>query len=163
MSTTLDALWSIHGLSQQVDILQSTEFVARRGGRGFKFSFFYGPMWLLIFAVLGGWYFQYRKKNPDRARRFEQGLRGASASAAHRLSGALGDRTGTSGADSRHYGVGNPSGYPTSATNPYAHNGKRFNPPPNWPPPPPGWVPNAEWQPDPTWPPAPPGWQFWVA
>src|SRR5579863_10003128 len=32
----------------------------------------------------------------------------------------------------------------------------RFNPPPNWPPPP------AGWQPDPSWPPEPPGWQLWV-
>lgn len=38
----------------------------------------------------------------------------------------------------------------------------RFNPPPNWPPAPPGWVPDANWQPDPSWPPAPPGWQLWV-
>jgi hypothetical protein len=38
----------------------------------------------------------------------------------------------------------------------------RFNPPPNWPPPPPGWVPDSNWTPDPSWPPAPPGWQFWV-
>lgn len=38
----------------------------------------------------------------------------------------------------------------------------RFNPPPNWPPPPPGWVPDANWTPDPSWPPPPPGWPFWV-
>jgi hypothetical protein len=38
----------------------------------------------------------------------------------------------------------------------------RFNPPPDWPAPPPGWVPPLGWQPDPTWPPAPPGWQCWV-
>jgi hypothetical protein len=40
--------------------------------------------------------------------------------------------------------------------------GRRFNPPPGWPPPPPGFVPAPGWQPDPSWPPAPPGWQFWV-
>jgi hypothetical protein len=40
--------------------------------------------------------------------------------------------------------------------------GLRFNPPPNWPPPPPGFVPPPRWQPDPDWPPAPPGWQLWV-
>ncbi|BBX24425.1 hypothetical protein MTER_38360 [Mycolicibacter terrae] len=38
----------------------------------------------------------------------------------------------------------------------------RFNPPPNWPPAPPGWAPDADWAPDPTWPPPPPGWQLWV-
>lgn len=38
----------------------------------------------------------------------------------------------------------------------------RFNPPPSWPPVPPGWVPDAGWTPDPAWPPPPPGWQFWV-
>ena len=40
--------------------------------------------------------------------------------------------------------------------------GYRFNPPPNWPPPPPGFVPPPRWQPDPAWPPPPPGWQLWV-
>jgi hypothetical protein len=39
----------------------------------------------------------------------------------------------------------------------------RFNPPPNWPPVPPGWTPPAGWQPDPSWPPPPPGWPLWVA
>lgn len=38
----------------------------------------------------------------------------------------------------------------------------RFNPPPNWPPVPPGWAPDSNWSPDPSWPPPPPGWQFWV-
>ena len=38
----------------------------------------------------------------------------------------------------------------------------RFNPPPNWPPAPPGWTPPPGWQPDPSWPPLPPGWQLWV-
>ncbi|MBS9533314.1 hypothetical protein KIH27_06885 [Mycobacterium sp. M1] len=38
----------------------------------------------------------------------------------------------------------------------------RFNPPPNWPPVPPGWVPDAGWSPDPAWPPPPDGWQLWV-
>lgn len=38
----------------------------------------------------------------------------------------------------------------------------RFNPPPNWPPVPPGWTPPPDWRPDPTWPPPPPGWQVWV-
>jgi Domain of unknown function (DUF4190)/Septum formation len=40
--------------------------------------------------------------------------------------------------------------------------GRRFNPPPNWPPPPPGFVPPPRWQPDPSWSPPPPGWQVWV-
>ena len=40
--------------------------------------------------------------------------------------------------------------------------GRRFNPAPGWPPPPPGFVPPAHWQPDPSWPAAPPGWQIWV-
>lgn len=38
----------------------------------------------------------------------------------------------------------------------------RFNPPPGWPAPVPGWTPPPGWQPGPSWPPAPPGWQFWV-
>lgn len=38
----------------------------------------------------------------------------------------------------------------------------RYNPPPNWPQPPEGWVPPADWSPDPSWPPPPPGWKFWV-
>lgn len=38
----------------------------------------------------------------------------------------------------------------------------RFNPPPGWPAPHPGWTPPAGWQPDPAWPPVPPGWNFWV-
>ncbi|MEV0799444.1 DUF4041 domain-containing protein [Kribbella sp. NPDC050281] len=38
----------------------------------------------------------------------------------------------------------------------------RFNPPPNWPSPPAGFVPEPGWEPDPSWPPAPPGWQLWV-
>jgi hypothetical protein len=39
----------------------------------------------------------------------------------------------------------------------------RFNPPPNWPTPSPGWEPGPDWSPDPSWPPAPPGWQFWMS
>jgi hypothetical protein len=38
----------------------------------------------------------------------------------------------------------------------------RYNPPPNWPEPPEGWVPPREWSPDPSWPPPPPGWKLWV-
>jgi hypothetical protein len=38
----------------------------------------------------------------------------------------------------------------------------RFNPPPGWPPAPPGWSPPSGWQPDPDWPPPPPGWQLWL-
>ena len=38
----------------------------------------------------------------------------------------------------------------------------RFNPPPNWPPAPPGWTPPPGWAPDPSWPPPPPGWSLWV-
>lgn len=38
----------------------------------------------------------------------------------------------------------------------------RFNPPPNWPTPPPGWQPPIDWRPDPTWPLPPCGWQLWV-
>lgn len=40
--------------------------------------------------------------------------------------------------------------------------GFRLNPPPGWPPPPPGFVPPAGWQPDPAWPAPPLGWQLWV-
>jgi hypothetical protein len=38
----------------------------------------------------------------------------------------------------------------------------RYNPPPNWPKAPKGWVPQANWSPDPSWPPPPPGWRLWV-
>ena len=37
-----------------------------------------------------------------------------------------------------------------------------FNPPPNWPKPPAGWVPPPEWRPDPAWGPLPSGWSLWV-
>ncbi|MEE2570689.1 hypothetical protein V1638_14985 [Pseudarthrobacter sp. J64] len=38
----------------------------------------------------------------------------------------------------------------------------KFNPPPNWPAAPDGWVPPADWQPDPAWGPLPEGWQLWI-
>jgi Domain of unknown function (DUF4041)/T5orf172 domain len=38
----------------------------------------------------------------------------------------------------------------------------RFNPPPNWPTPPPGWAPPPGWKPDPAWPPPPDGWHLWL-
>jgi hypothetical protein len=38
----------------------------------------------------------------------------------------------------------------------------RYNPPPNWPTPPKGWVPHADWSPDPSWPPPPTGWRLWI-
>src|ERR1700722_8023264 len=38
----------------------------------------------------------------------------------------------------------------------------RFNPPPNWPQPPPGWTPPAGWTPPPSWPPPPDGWPLWL-
>jgi hypothetical protein len=40
--------------------------------------------------------------------------------------------------------------------------GYRFNPPPNWPAPPPGWVPAPGWRPSPEWSAPPPGWQLWI-
>jgi hypothetical protein len=39
---------------------------------------------------------------------------------------------------------------------------RRFNPPPNWPPPPEGWTPPPGWQPDASWGPPPKGWELWV-
>jgi hypothetical protein len=39
---------------------------------------------------------------------------------------------------------------------------KIYNSPPNWPPPPEGWMPEPGWKPDAHWGPAPPGWKFWV-
>ncbi|GAA3708671.1 hypothetical protein GCM10022204_28470 [Microlunatus aurantiacus] len=39
---------------------------------------------------------------------------------------------------------------------------RRFNPPPNWPAAPDGWVPPPGWQPDPAWGPPPPDWPVWV-
>jgi len=38
----------------------------------------------------------------------------------------------------------------------------RFNPPPDWPQPPAGWVPPPGWKPDPAWPDPPDGWQLWL-
>jgi hypothetical protein len=38
----------------------------------------------------------------------------------------------------------------------------RLNPPPGWPPVPPGWAPPPGWQPDPSWPDPPPGWNLWI-
>jgi len=38
----------------------------------------------------------------------------------------------------------------------------RLNPPPGWPPVPPGWAPPPGWQPDPSWPDPPPGWNLWT-
>jgi len=38
----------------------------------------------------------------------------------------------------------------------------RYNPPPNWPPPPEGWTPEPSWQPNPAWGPPPEGWLLWV-
>ena len=38
----------------------------------------------------------------------------------------------------------------------------RLNPPPGWPPVPPGWEPPPGWQPDPSWPDPPPGWNLWI-
>ena len=40
---------------------------------------------------------------------------------------------------------------------------QRFNPPPNWPAPPPGWEPPSDWRPDPNWPAPPYGWQLWLS
>jgi hypothetical protein len=37
-----------------------------------------------------------------------------------------------------------------------------FNPPPGWPPLPPGWNPPLGWRPEPFWPPVPAGWRLWV-
>lgn len=39
---------------------------------------------------------------------------------------------------------------------------QHFNPPPGWPPVPPGWTPPPDWKPDPAWPEPPTGWQLWV-
>ena len=39
--------------------------------------------------------------------------------------------------------------------------GYRWNPPPDWPAAPHGWVMPKEWEPDAAWPPAPEGWVFW--
>lgn len=38
----------------------------------------------------------------------------------------------------------------------------RFNPPPGWPVPPAGWIPDSTWEPDPSWPAPPAGWPMWV-
>lgn len=37
-----------------------------------------------------------------------------------------------------------------------------FNPPPGWPPAPPGWKPPKGWAPDPSWPEPPTDWQLWL-
>ena len=38
----------------------------------------------------------------------------------------------------------------------------KYNPPPNWPTPAPGWTPPAGWKAPANWPPPPNGWQFWL-
>lgn len=38
----------------------------------------------------------------------------------------------------------------------------KYNPPPSWPTPPPGWAPPQGWKPDPSWPDPPAGWQLWT-
>lgn len=38
----------------------------------------------------------------------------------------------------------------------------RFNPPPNWPAPPPEWTPPPGWTPDPAWGAPPADWQLWI-
>lgn len=38
---------------------------------------------------------------------------------------------------------------------------RRWLPPPDWPPAPPGWEPPDGWKPDPSWPPAPADWEWW--
>jgi hypothetical protein len=55
--------------------------------------------------------------------------------------------------------AGRPGAWPTAQ---FAAPAFRFNPPPGWPAPQPGWTPPPGWQPDPSWPQAPAGWQFWV-
>ena len=40
--------------------------------------------------------------------------------------------------------------------------GYRFNPPPTWPPAPPGWSPPPGWQPPADWPRLPDSWQLWI-
>lgn len=37
-----------------------------------------------------------------------------------------------------------------------------YNPPPNWPTPPPGWSPPPGWEPDAAWDPPPAEWQLWL-
>src|SRR5690242_9573489 len=62
----------------------------------------------------------------------------------------------------RRWSIGCISGYSHGTFRRGGLLGRRFNPAPGWPPPPPGFVPPPHWQPDPSWPPAPPGWQIWV-
>src|SRR5215471_1602911 len=62
----------------------------------------------------------------------------------------------------RRWSIGRISGYSHGTFRRGGLLGRRFNPAPGWPPPPPGFVPPPYWQPDPSWPPAPPGWQLWV-
>jgi hypothetical protein len=38
----------------------------------------------------------------------------------------------------------------------------RYNPPPNWPAPPPGWTPPQGWKAPANWPSPPKGWKFWL-
>lgn len=58
--------------------------------------------------------------------------------------------------------VATPSTPRTHAPIPPRPTGIRFAVPPDWPPPPAGWIPPVGWQPDPSWPVAPDGWQWWV-
>ncbi|WP_412517135.1 DUF4041 domain-containing protein [Actinomadura madurae] len=58
--------------------------------------------------------------------------------------------------------VQQPPAQPGTFTGPADTSGWRYNPPPTWPAPPPGWKPPPGWQPDAGWPPPPAGWQFWL-
>ncbi|SFN28273.1 DUF4041 domain-containing protein [Actinomadura madurae] len=58
--------------------------------------------------------------------------------------------------------VQQPPAQPGTFTGPADTSGWRYNPPPTWPAPPPGWKPPPGWQPDASWPPPPAGWQFWL-
>jgi len=46
---------------------------------------------------------------------------------------------------------------------PRSRAGWRFNAPPGWPEPPPGWTPPPGWRPDPSWPTPPADWSWWRA
>lgn len=193
MSLTLHAFGSLQALHGH-DLAQTVEYVARGGRRGRHFFFFGGGGGLTFLLVplallFGGG--RYLMKNPDKAHRLKERLKGA-----WNQRGTLNSYRDPS---TPHYGFTPPqygpptqqplapgphppqAGWPSPPVPPQASGpaqpvqpapppsasasrsgaAMRFNPPPGWPVPP-GWTPSAKSQPDPSWPPPPPGWQFWV-
>lgn len=93
MSVLVEAVTHLQSMAGQFDVPQGVEYVARRRGGGFRLSFFYGPGWILLLGCLVGGYFQYRRKNPDKAKAFESRAAQGSAAVARRITQAVESQT----------------------------------------------------------------------